>query len=372
MKRNKQAILEGIAKGRPLQGPSSIHIDVTNACNANCITCWDHSPLLSTPQTVAWKRQRVTLEQVEALVEDVMSLGGLSSVVLSGMGDPFVHPEIYELIRAVKSRRLHLTIITNLIPARAEEVVTLDVDQLLIGIHGASLESYLAFHPNFTARDYDTLNASLRYFAAHRRRYKQVQVICKVNAHELVDMVQLGHDTCAGQVNFKLASLKNGTEDVLITDAQREDLVRRIVPAAQSLAKDLGVATNLDNFAMQLEAGGAKTAPIEQVGCFMGYAYSRITVDGTVLYCCNTEMVIGSLQGGARFSELWNGASWNAMRDKLRAGDYARSCSQCGKFNQNVEWSERFRNTYGKDVWRRVIGLDAPRPTNHSRLPVVQ
>ena len=38
--------LAGLADGEVLTGPQTIHLDITNGCNTNCITCWDHSPLL--------------------------------------------------------------------------------------------------------------------------------------------------------------------------------------------------------------------------------------------------------------------------------------------------------------------------------------
>jgi len=68
----------------------------------------------------------------------------------------------------------------------------------------------------------------------------------------------------------------------------------------------------------------------------MGYAYSRVLVDGTVLYCCNTEVRVGSL-AEARFSELWHGPAWQALRARFRRGDYLPSCAQCGKLNQNSD-----------------------------------
>jgi MoaA/NifB/PqqE/SkfB family radical SAM enzyme len=347
--------LSGLAAGQVLAGPETIHIDVTNGCNTNCITCWDHSPLLRAPHSPAWKRKRVEVAAVEALLDDVIGLGGLRAVILSGMGDPFTHPEIYRLIEAVKSRRLHLTIITNLIPADAERVVALDVDQLLIGIHAASESAYRAFHPSFQSDEWSRLHAMLDRFAAAGRRYKHVHVICQANAGELVDMVRLADRTLAAQVNFKLASLKDGTEACMITAAQRRRLIDELVPAAATEAAELGVATNLDVFARQLAAGGAATAPIAEIGCFMGYVYSRILVDGTVLYCCNTEVVVGSL-AGARFSELWNGAAWNGLRARMRRGDYLDSCDQCGKIAQNVKLARRFASTYGEARLREVTG----------------
>jgi len=333
--------LLGLATDRVLTGPQTVHIDVTNGCNTNCVTCWDHSPLLRLGRSSAWKRQRADADAVDELLEDVASLGGLEAVILSGMGEPFTHPDIYAMIAAAKARGLHVTLITNLIPADAEKIIGLGVDQLLIGIHAASEAAYRAFHPSFQSDEWQRLHAMLARFRAAGRRFKHVQVICATNAHELPDMVRLAAETLAAAVNFKLASLKEGTEACRISDEQRARLVDEWVPAAARVAAELGVATNLDVFARQLAAGGAATAPMAEIGCFQGHYYSRVLVDGTVLYCCNTEVVVGSLAGGARFSQLWHGEAWNALRARLRRGDFLPSCAQCGKVNQNVKIGRR-------------------------------
>lgn len=357
MSRRIDPVLAGIDAGRPLQGPSSIHVDVTNGCNTNCITCWDHSPLLTLGRTSAWKRQRVEAADVEALVDDVAGLGGLKAVIVSGMGEPFTHPDIDRILSSLKARGLHVTVITNLIPAKAERIVELGIDQLLIGIHGASEESYRAFHPSFRSDEWQVLHAMLERFRLAGRRFKHVHVVCRPNAHELVQMIEQAARYDAALVNFKLASLKEGTEAAAITEEQRATLIHELVPAAMRRAGELGVETNLDVFARQLEAGGRATAPIRDIGCFMGFSYARILVDGTVLYCCNTEVRVGSLRE-ARFSELWNGSAWNVLRDRLRGGDYLAGCDQCGKVNQNVKLGRRFAKAFGEPRLRQVIGLE--------------
>lgn len=368
---SKKDVLAGIDAGSPVRGPETVHVDITNGCNTNCITCWDHSPLLDAPRTAAWKRRRIELDAFEALLDDIASLGGLRAIVLSGMGEPFTHPDVYGMIEAVKERGLHLTIITNLVAADPERIVALGVDQLLIGIHGASEGAYLAFHPSFRAAEWRALHASLERFRGAGRRYKHVHVVCRPNAGELVDMVRLAARYDALRVNFKLASLRDGTEACRVTEAQRDLLARTLVPEARRVASELGVATNLDLFAAQLEAGGARTAPIEDVGCFMGYAYARVLVDGTVLYCCNVDARVGSL-AEAPFSALWNGPSWNALRDRFRAGEYFASCGQCGKLEQNVKLGRAFAARYGEarlfDVTGRGPGGRASRPVR--RLPL--
>jgi wyosine [tRNA(Phe)-imidazoG37] synthetase (radical SAM superfamily) len=382
-------------------GPQTLHIDVTNTCNTNCVTCWDHSPHLHTPQATAWKRQKVALADVVALLDDVQTLdtneGGLSAVIVSGMGEPFTHPEIYELIADVKRRGLHLTIITNLVAADVERVVDLGVDALLVGVQGASEDSYLAFHPNFLPWHWQTLNASLqRLQQAPAIDTKHVQVICAHNAHELSAMVQLAFDVDAAQVNFKLASLKAGTEAVRVSREQRLELLRATIPAARALAAQLGMRTNLDVFAQQVQAGlqrdddaaddvdGNDTAPIDTVGCFLGGFYARVTVEGTVLFCCNTEVVVGSL-ATLPFSAWWRSLRWDYWRRRMREGRYLASCFQCGKFNQNEKLSRRFKEAFGEAAWLDVTGRGAgalpnieppPRaltdkPTRHRLLPVL-
>jgi len=358
----KDLHLLGIDRGEPLLGPKTLHIDLTNGCNTNCITCWDHSPLLNDTRTAAWKRQRVDAAETIALVDDVRSLGGLSAVIVSGMGEPFTHPEVYELLAALKERKLHVTVITNLIPADARRIVALDVDDLLIGIHAASERAYQAFHPSFERAEWYRLLAALETFRRAGRRFKHVQVIAGCNADELVDMIEFGERWGASQINFKLASLARGTETARITEAQRAHLLHDLIPRARATK----LQTNLDVFERQLRAGGGDTAPIDEIGCFMGYVYARVLVDGTVLFCCNTDVVVGSLKE-AKFSELWRAPRWNAMRARMRDGDYLPSCRQCGKVVQNVKYAEKFERAFGKARLREVTGAHNKRV----RLPVL-
>lgn len=351
--------MAGLNEGAVRTGPQTVHLDITNGCNTNCVTCWDHSPQLSTARPRSWKRQRVDPAEVEALLDDILTLGGLEAIILSGMGEPFTHPDARRLVRAVKARKLHLTVITNLVAARPDAILEDGIDQLLIGIHAASEGSYRAFHPSFRRDEWPRLLSMLEQFRAAGRRYKHVQVICRTNAHELVEMVRLAHRFDAAQVNFKLAGLKDGTEAVCIQDAQRAALRDKWIGEALEEARRLGVDTNLGVFARQLEAGGAATAPIREIGCFIGHYYARVLVDGTVLYCCNTEVRVGSLSD-RRFSELWDGAEWNALRERLRRGEYFDSCNQCGKLNQNVKIAEKFAQRFGRDRLFAISGRGGP------------
>jgi MoaA/NifB/PqqE/SkfB family radical SAM enzyme len=341
-------------------GPRTLHLDITNTCNADCVTCWDHSPLLRDPPPASWKRQRMEVGRALAIVDDVVTLGGLEAVIVSGMGEPTTHPGFPDLVSGLKARGLHVTVITNGLALDQGVVLGRGVDQLLLGIHAASERTYLRFHPCLGPAHWEGLLRTLAALREAGRASKHVQVICALNAHELVGMVDLAHRFQAGQVNFKLAALGQGTQAVALDGAQRRVLAAEGIPAARAAARGLGVRHNLDLLAEQLAAGEGATAPVERVGCLVGYSYARVAADGTVLFCCDPGARVGSVADGSRFSDLWRGPRWEALRERMRRGRYLPGCRQCGKLNENVKLSRRFREALGECRWREVTGRGDP------------
>jgi hypothetical protein len=104
-----------------------------------------------------------------------------------------------------------------------------------------------------------------------------------------------------------------------------------------------------------LEAGGLLTAPIKEVGCFMGWTYARVTVEGKILFCCSTEVEVGDLTRG-KFSEQWFGERWDETRERLIEGRYFAACAQCGKLNQNVKIGRRVREKLGEAIYLARTG----------------
>lgn len=348
--------LVGILEGAPRIGPSSVHIDVANRCNTNCVTCWDHSPLLDAPRPQSWKRQLMAFDDYARILTQVRETGGLTHHILSGMGEPLTNPAIYDMIRFAKGLGLHVTMITNLLMADPDRLLETGIDDLLISINGISPKSYTAFHPDKEPADFDRLLRILERLAQAGKHYKHVQVINRDTADEVEGMVDFAHRFGAHQLNYKLASLRHGTEACAITEDQRQRLLHQHIPRAMARATALGLSTNLEVFRTQVESGGLTTAPIEPIGCFMGYTYARVTVDQTVLFCCSTEVVVGNLATGQHFGEIWSGPRWNEVRQQLAQGRYFPNCTQCGKFNQNVKLSQKIAAKFGTSLRDRLIG----------------
>ena len=217
----RASVLSGLSSGRPEIGPQEVHVDVTNGCNARCITCWDHSPLLDTPRPAAWKRQRIDRDGFLRLCDELDAMGSVRHVILSGMGEPLTHPDIYDFIARVKASGWALTVLSNLIAADAERLLACPPDNLLVGVHGASPEAYAAFHPGWTEDQFFTLCSLLRRLVRAGVQTRHVQVIDRNTAPDVPDMIDLGRALSAERVNYKLASLAHGTEATAITAEQR-------------------------------------------------------------------------------------------------------------------------------------------------------
>lgn len=316
----------GYLEGLPRTGPETVHIDVTNACNLDCVTCWNYGPTLSAPKDTRWKRQRID-PAVFAQVLGEVAASGVERIVLSGGGEPFTHPDIEDFIARVKRLGLRLTVISNGTLVDFDRLRGLGVDQLLLNLASATPESYVAYHPNQGPETFHRLVAGVERLRGVTA-VNLVQVINGLNAHELVPMVELAHRLGA-RSSFKVGDVPAGTEHFSLTPGQRAWLVDEGIPAARKAAKRLGVRHNLEAYARQLLGQAEGALP----DCFAGYLYSRISVDGRVFFCC-AHLEAGHVQEGP-FEVVWRSPRYQALRERLRRREPFPACARCGKHDMN-------------------------------------
>ncbi len=327
--------LRGYLERKPRLGPETVHLDVTNACNLDCITCWNYAPDLATPKPVAWKRKRMDAATFHRMVDEAADAGA-ERIVISGGGEPFTHPDIYAFIEKVKGRGLKLTIISNGTLCDFSRLRALGVDQLLLNMASASPETYAAYHPNQKPETFHTLVEGARTLRGVTG-VNHVQVLNAVNWFELPRMVELAHEVGA-RCSFKVGDVPKGTEHHALTDAQKQTLLTELIPAARELARVKQVRHNLDAYQAQLTG---RWPSGQDTGCFAGYLYSRVYVDGRVFFCCE-HIEAGHVNDGT-FSDIWRAPKYEAVRERLHRGEYYPGCARCGKHDMNFQASKDLR-----------------------------
>jgi MoaA/NifB/PqqE/SkfB family radical SAM enzyme len=261
-------------------------------------------------------------------VLDEVAAAGAERIILSGGGEPFMHPQVLDFIAAVKLRGLVLTVISNGTLCDFPALAGLGVDQMLLNLSSASPATYAAYHPNQDGGTFTRLVEGVRTVRG-RIGINLVQVINTLNAHELAAMVDLAADTGA-RCSFKLGDTPAGTQAWALDEPRRQALLDHAIPLATERASRLGVRHNLDAFASQLAAAGPDA---EAPPCFAGYLYSRVFVDGRVFFCCE-HIEVGRI-GDAPFDAIWTAPPYQAVRDRLHAGQGYPGCARCGKHDMN-------------------------------------
>ena len=320
----------------PTLGPESVGIVPTNACNLNCITCWSYSPLLDVRPNTQWKRNQLPWETMQTLLKELAQLK-TKRIILTGGGDPLVYPHFDDTVKLAKELSLKVTLISNLTLIRdLDAFVKLGIDTIQANFSAADAESYVAFHPNRKLSDYQFFIEKIKAIAQHTPDLKLVCVVCQTNVHLLPKLLELAAEL-GTKIQFKLMSIADGTQQVAITPTQHAALLTQI-PELLRIAQELGVRHNLPILLSELRGENAHSFPIEEVGCYTGFWYARVWADSSVHFCCNPlqELKVGDLQENS-FTEIWQSATYQKLREKIHSGNLVHGCDRCGKFDLNYK-----------------------------------
>jgi len=338
---NELLRLLGALTGGVFVGPATFHLDVANACNVNCKYCWFHSPLSKNRKDAAdfdaaWRSQMVDWDVFKSIIDDLKALGTNEDVLLSGKGEPLLHPRCLDMVRYVKAQAMGLTLFSNGLLVRQaarEALVEAGADLLYVSLSSASESIYEAIHPGHEGSELGVVRANITALnelkqerGSPKPRVMMVDVLCRLNAAEALDFYEQARDLGAEHVRFQLIHIQDYNRELSLLPEQIGPL-REAIAEAQRRA-EAGGPTVVPNIHYQLETidpnsgkwGHART-PDE--GCYVGWSFSRSWTNGDISFCCSPKVVdqVGSLadQGGRRrLATIWNGPGYSTFRQAAR------------------------------------------------------
>lgn len=129
-----------MAKARrvgPLMMPSHVSIEPTNICNARCPVCETGN------QSMERKNGLLNYENFVGLVDE---LAPTTSVMMYYfMGEPFLNPRSYDMIRYARSKDIYVETCTNGDYADAEGIIYSDINQISFQISGLDNDSHQVY-----------------------------------------------------------------------------------------------------------------------------------------------------------------------------------------------------------------------------------
>ncbi|MCK4916633.1 MAG: radical SAM protein [Candidatus Omnitrophica bacterium] len=378
--KNQLLLMMGVLhSSKAFVSPEVLHLDLTNMCNFDCIACWCRSPLLRDKAMPAWERKlTLPLPLLKSVFDDLFEMGGLKQVKLVGGGEPFMHPDILEIVEYIKNndKKVQIDINTNFSLVDeliAERLIALGVDSLTVSVWAGTPEVYSSVHPNQTEATFDRIKEVL-IFLHQLKKKLQVNhpritihnVILKLNYRDISEMIQFALDTGTHDIQFvPVDPVKSKTEALLLSDNEKGELLdllyeirkRYDSTSFQYTAEDKRrvVLSDFDGFISRTERLNTKSGAydediIEEIPCYVGWLFARIMTTGNVVPCCKGHrMPMGNINKN-RFKDIWNSDTYNNFRHKginypkshgyfSRMGNKAVSktgCYNCDNLWQNI------------------------------------
>jgi MoaA/NifB/PqqE/SkfB family radical SAM enzyme len=331
--RAKNRLLEilGIFGGQlAFKGPFHVQIDLTNDCNNNCIGCWCNSPLLKEKRS---GRDYLPLLLVKDLIDELGRMR-VSEIYYSGGGEPFMHPDIIEILRYTKSKNIRTHVNTNftLVNKRdIDQLIDIGVDFLTISLWAATPEVYVATHPNKQKADFNRIIDNLSYLNQRKTGRPQVKlynVIFNMNYHQLQQMVELAQATASESVEFALIDTMPGATDKLaLTEREIVQLRQQAHQVKDKFINNCSAGNNVILFQFEqflrrlsvsrdVQEARYDRNIINSMPCYIGWLFARITANGQLHSCLKAHRIpTGSLYESS-FADIWNSQNQFYFRKK--------------------------------------------------------
>jgi MoaA/NifB/PqqE/SkfB family radical SAM enzyme len=331
--------LRGIDEGRLLAGPETLQVNMQNACNLNCVFCWNYTPLKEAP-TAEWMSERLSDAHVDAVIEALPELKP-GRMRLSGRGEPLLHPRAAELLDAARRANVPTAIQTNAIAGLTPEQLTeLKVERLLANVSAGTQEGYEITHPG-RGHYFDRVVARLkRVRELDGPKVTIVAIIHAKNALEPPDIVKLAHSIGADSVQLKGMEMADGLAPLMLGNAERAQ-AKQALAQARRLGEELGIEvrdTHVAQVIDHMRGDGQFTGDLSRGPCYMGWYYLRVTEDGRVMFCCKDKEVDHLDRRG--LYAIWRSAAYQYLRvsgrdSDLESGLFDAKCGRCSNFADN-------------------------------------
>ncbi|MCM8784406.1 MAG: radical SAM protein [Candidatus Omnitrophica bacterium] len=326
--KDKYFYLKGIkSKQFAFSGPLSVQIDLTDECNSHCLACWCNSPLLGENNK---NKDSLAFPLVINLLEELEYLR-TREIVLSGGGEPFLHPHILEIIKRIKQKKFICHINTNftlLNKKIIDELIKLRLDYLTISLWAGSVKTYRMVHPHRTDEDFCRIKENLILLNSLKRKLPKVKVynvIFNLNYFEMEEMLEFAEDVRADYIEYTILDVIPDKTAVLLPNREEFNRIKEISQRILQRKNKIKIL-NFEHFLRRISQeeaikGEYEKNFIENIPCYSGWLFSRILANGEVTPCLKAHRFpVGNLYKNS-FREIWNGELMQEFRRKTIDGN---------------------------------------------------
>jgi len=272
-------------------------------------------------------------ENFKKIIDEVLP----ENINVSGLGEPFLNPEIFEMIEYSKLKGAAVNCASNftLVGNKIDRIFDSGIDQIKISIDSSEPDTYAKIR----GKDlYGTLRENIKRLNQRKRQneYNKPSLrfnyaLQKDNLGQLVDTIKLAYELKVQGVYIQYLEYF-GREDRkkdLVGNLSEQNL-KRILLEADKVAKAKGIATNINIWLRDFDLLFNKMLPENQFipnhkKCYFPWFSSWIDADGSVRPCPIIPWQLAEGRMGnvfqEKFSDIWNNERYQDLRMKLAQGE---------------------------------------------------
>lgn len=326
-------------QGRPLI--SSLQFELSSRCNERCIHCY-------IPNDKKNHGFDMPTAKVKSILDEFAAMGGIH-VTLSG-GEAFLHKDIIEIARYCREKDLKISILSNLISLRDEQIEALkQVNVSLIQVSLYSMDPEIHDFITTIPGSFERTKAAIEKLVAANipvqiscpimkaNRYGYDKVLdyarsLKIKAQtDYIMMARSDLDTDNLANRLSLEETEELLRDIILHDVQYRDETLEQLPITDEIKFDL------ERFSKQ---------PV----CGVGYDNCCITANGDVYPCAGwQDYVLGNVYKQS-LQEIWENSERVKELRKITQASFPQ-CLECDARDYCARCLVRNYNESGGDMF---------------------
>jgi radical SAM protein with 4Fe4S-binding SPASM domain len=282
---------------------------------------------------------------------------GTHTLVFQGAGEPFLHPDLFKMVRKAKANGFEVVVLTNgtlLNRDKCERLLESGADTLKVSLWATSQSEFEQNYPGTPGHVFDRMLDGLRTLSDLKKTRGATlpetffyYVINRNNCHSISNAVDLAVNTGCDGIQFSVMHDASKAVGSLMLD---KDEIRRVdddLKQVETRLNELHMAHNIDRVRFRYQIG---KDVLDRVPCYIPWFHVRVRLNGHVLPCvrCAPAIDFGNVHTHS-FKEIWNGKASRAFRQLTMKRDAASAmmktcdCRYCCFVCDNMRVHRGFR-----------------------------
>ena len=316
--------------------PFFMDLEITTFCQLRCDYC------ARTFLDVAPQHMTVTC------LEEILGAGpDLVAVTLVGLGEPLMHPQLFEIIQLLKARGLRVSLVTNGMALDVKKSKMLIDCQLNAITFSLDCMDPVIFRHNRQGANVSHILENIKQFMSLKKANSQqitANIFCALQPDTLNGLGQLAQFSAEMGIPALVVSDLNfaHNDDRSLRTSECTEKLSRILLEQMRKVASCGVVllspNILDKVLAEKEWPTSRITLPEQIihrrsvrhkQCLAPWRTLVVRVDGEVNFCNCTPQIFAGKIGPTPFLDIWWQTEYQKFRNNLYNGPLPESCKSC-------------------------------------------